>query len=44
MSEEIAPRKLLTGNKATKLRSLGTLAYKTKCKWDKPAEENRNEV
>jgi hypothetical protein len=33
MNEEIALRKLLTGNKATELRNLGDLGNKMKCKW-----------
>jgi hypothetical protein len=33
MSEEIAPRKLLTGNKISELRNLDTLAHDIKCKW-----------
>ena len=39
MNEEIALRTLLTGNKVTELRNLGTYAYKIKCKW-----ENRTAV
>jgi hypothetical protein len=34
MIEEIAVRKLLTGNWVTELRNLGTSAYKIKCKWE----------
>jgi hypothetical protein len=34
MNEEIAVRKILTSNKVTDLRSLGTLAYKIKCKYE----------
>jgi hypothetical protein len=39
MDEEIALGTLLTGDKFTELRNLGTYAYKTKCKW-----ENRTAV
>jgi hypothetical protein len=34
MNEELALRQLLTGNKVTELRNLGTLAYKIKCEWE----------
>jgi hypothetical protein len=34
INEELALRKLLTGNKNTELRNLGTLEYKIKCKWE----------
>jgi hypothetical protein len=36
--------KILTVNKDADLRNLGTLAYKIKCKRQKTAEEERNEI
>jgi hypothetical protein len=39
MKEEITLRKILTGNKVTELRSLGTLACKIKCKWERQLEK-----
>jgi len=35
MTEERVLRTILTGNKVTELRNLGTLAYNIKCKWGK---------
>jgi len=43
-SEEIAFRKIRTVKNATEQRNLDTLAYKIKCKWEKPGEESRTEV
>ena len=34
MSEEIALRKLLIGNKLTEMRNSGALACSIKCKWE----------
>jgi hypothetical protein len=34
INKEIALRKILTGSKANELRYLGSLDYKTRCKWD----------
>jgi hypothetical protein len=34
MNDEKALRTLLTGNKVTELRNLGTYAYKIKYKWE----------
>jgi hypothetical protein len=34
INEEIARRKILTGSKVKKLRNLGALTYKLKCKWE----------
>jgi hypothetical protein len=40
MNEEISFRKLLTANKATELRTLGTLASKGKCNWRNELEKS----
>lgn len=34
MNEEITFRKLLTGNKTSEVRNLGTLAHDIKCEWE----------